>query len=89
MEEVPLYTPPANAIQGNHWINAPQLPQSNDATPNQSTPQTEPQVSPTSQITQPVVPSNMQVPTSNTQPLPVEQTTPTHITKLQIPLLST
>ena len=42
MEEVPSYTPPAIPIQSNSWINAPQLPQSNDATPNQSTPQTKP-----------------------------------------------
>ena len=69
MEEVPSYTPPATAIQGNSWINAPQLPQSNDATPNQSTPQTKQQVPPTSQITQPVTVTqpttrlNMQVPT--------------------------
>ena len=95
MEEVPLYTPPATAIQSNSWINAPQFPQNNNTTPNQSTPQTKQQVPPTSQITQPVTvtqpmtPSNMQVPTSNTQSVPVEQTIPTPITKSQTPLLST
>ena len=89
MEEVPSYTPPAIPIQSNSWINAPQLPQSNDATPNQSTPQTKPQVTPTSQITQPVVPSNMQVPTSNTQSLPTERTTTTAISKSETPPLST
>ena len=95
MEEVPSYTPPTNTIQGNSWINAPQLPQSNNAIPNQSTLQGKQQVQPTSQITQPVTvtqpttPSNMQVTTSNVQSVPVEQTISTPITKPQITLSST
>ena len=76
MEEVPWYTPPANATQENSWINAPQLLQSNNTTPTQSTPQMELQAPPTSQMTQPVTiiqnvtPSNTQMPISNVRSLP-------------------
>ena len=38
MEEVPLYTPPPNPIQGNSWINAPQQPHTNDNTSTQQSP---------------------------------------------------
>ena len=93
MEEVPWYTTPTNAIKGSSWINGPQLPQSNDTMPVQSTSQMKPQIPPTSQMTQPithpVTPLNTQAPTSNTQSLPIKQTTSTPITKLQTPPLST
>ena len=95
MEEVPSYTPPAIAIQDNSWINAPQLPKSNDAITNQSALQEKQQVQPTSQITQPVTvtqsttPSNMQISTSNVQTAPIKRPVLEPTTKSPTPLSST
>ena len=95
MEEVLSYTPPAIATQDNSWINAPQLPKSNDATTNQSVIQEKQQVQPVSQTTGPMTvtqsktPSNMQISTSNVQTAPIERPMLGPTTKSPTPLSST
>ena len=82
MEEVLPYTPSTNAVEGNSWINAPQLPHSNHNVSTISNPTTPTisQAPPVQQIVQPVA-SEQQVPStlirSSTEvanvPVPVTQ----------------
>ena len=46
-----MYTPPPNPIQGNSWINAPQLPHTDNDTPNQPIAQSEYKIAPVTQTT--------------------------------------